>query len=432
MKALTVLLALGLAPSLTAAAPLIYEGRLTTGEPAAAPAHWPGLRFSVIDADGHVWWSTMVEPEGPRLDARADGHFVAYLEGSPDNPLVMAGLDGDRWLRVDVCPGQWPDDPQNACEWVALGDAQPLGSVPRAETLSAAARARIRAEVLAELWVAPDVPGGTVATLRVSRGGGPDTFGSVPAALASLSHKRIPHGTRVEIRIAPADEPYAHDEPIVIDREDGGRLHIIGEPPAPGSFLDVVLAFPDSAGIVIGEGARLGLLDGVTLRGGGVPDPYPTSGARTQVGASAVQRLHGVLVRPQGFARLGADVRVESFGADCLHAFAATLLAPGVTLRDCGDEGAQAHMQAFIDLSGADVVDARYWDMAATWGSGIMAEHSSLTSAARGAVADADSWMSVYGAAIAVERSAVVADDNSFMFHGRAEFELGEDCAFAR
>lgn len=97
--ALSALLALLLCPTFASAqAPLIYEGRLTTGD--LPPDPWPALRFAIVDADDAVWWSTVVEPGGP-VEVGPDGGFVAYLEGTPEAPLAAAGLDAPRDLFAD-------------------------------------------------------------------------------------------------------------------------------------------------------------------------------------------------------------------------------------------------------------------------------------------------------------------------------------------
>ncbi len=422
----------------SASAPLIYEGTLTNGD--GPPDPWPGLRFSVVDADGEAWWSTMVAPEGPLIEVGPDGRFVAYLEDSAENPWALAGFDQGRWLRVEVCPGAWPENPADDCGWVQLEQTQRLGTVPMAETISEAERARIRAEVMAEMWVVPDVPGGDVATLRVSQSGEPGTFGSVHEALASLSHKKIPHGMRAEIRIEPADEPYVSDRPIFIDREDGSRLHIIGEAPPDGSFLDVVLEFDNSAGIVVLEGARLGRLDGMTLLGDGLVDDLDIGGiVRTRAGSP--RRKIGILARPGAVAQVGPDVRVTRFGADCLHAAAGIILANGVQLDGCLARGAVSEFGGFIDATRASFQGMQNGRvLAAHWNGGVFARSSTIQHAdepARGPSADAMGWTDVVGADWVLDdpdtdipRFSV--DDNSFLLHTLPGRVFGQDSSYAR
>jgi len=321
------ILALALLPlPAMAAAPLIYEGNLTTGDPAQPPDPWPGLRFSVVDAAGEAWWSTLVDPGGPLIEVGPDGRFVAYLEDSPENPWAIAGFDQGRWLRVDVCPGAWPADPEADCQWVQLEQTQRLGMVPMAETISEAERARIRAEVMeevrADVWVQPDEPGGGVATLRVSQSGAEGTFASLHDALDSMANRLIPSNLRVEVRIEPARLPYEMLERLEIHRGDGDRLHIVGEVPAPGSFDQVVLSFPGSTGIYVPRGARLGRLDGVEI-----------------VGPGGDGNNYGLVVREQAMARVGPNVSIRDFGRDCVHVAGGNMEADGIVTESCSGSG---------------------------------------------------------------------------------------------
>ncbi len=345
-----------------AAPPLIYEGELTTGD--QPPDPWPGLRFAVVDAEGEVWWSTLVEPGGPHIEVGPDGRFVAYLEDSPENPWAVAGFDQGRWLRVDVCPGAWPANPADDCEWVRLEQSQRLGTVPVAETVSEAERARIAAVALEEaqrdIWVQPDEPGGVIATLRVNRSREPGTFETVTEALASIDRKFIPPGITVEIRIDWDPVPYEHAESVRIERPDGNRLQIIGEPAPDDGLRPVVLSFPESHGIGVAAGSQLQWLEGVVLEGR----------------RDNEQRQHGVIVSVGSYAALASDVEIRDFSGHCLSVYGGWVQADGIVASGCGLRGIFATGHALVDVEDSTSLGNASGNFQARYGSVIIANGS--------------------------------------------------------
>jgi len=335
-----------------AAPPLIYEGTLTTGDPAQPPDPWPGLRFSVVDAAGEAWWSTLVDPGGPLIEVGPDGRFVAYLEDSPQNPWAIAGFDQGRWLRVDVCPGAWPANPEANCQWVQLEQTQRIGTVPNAATAGQIIMDALDLHVNPEaLPAAPGVP----------------AFGSLREALAWLDDYLIGPTGLVTIRLAPGVYPPGQDagfdEPIVITREDGQRIHIVGVEDDP----EVVRLRFRTSGIVVDEGARLGRLAGVTLVGQGDPEA----------------RGSGLVVQHQGFARLASGVAVTGFSGHCVAVVGGTLLADGIEVSDCGYMGISVQEGGYARVRSSRVDNVDQDGVGAVAGSIVMAHDSTVTNARR-------------------------------------------------
>lgn len=326
--ALAALLALALCPTLaTAQAPLIYEGRLTTGE--LPPDPWPALRFAIVDADDAVWWSTVVEPGGP-IEVGPDGGFVAYLESTPEAPLAVAGLDAPRWLRVDVCPGVM--DAIEGCEWVRLEGAQRIGAAP---VTIARGDGLIREDVMLAV-------------------GGDGPFASIQAALAWLDGRLILPGVEVTISVAAGNYPPLgqppYGAPIVLERTDGRQIRIVGDVEAPENVL---LRFGETPGLIVEQGTQLGWLNGVTLVGD----------------RAAPVTYEGIYVGEAAFARLGPSVVVRGFTADCITVDGGDLFADGVTVDNCGDEGVQARNGARARTRGATATGNHEWGFAASTGS---------------------------------------------------------------
>ncbi len=301
--------------------PLIYEGRLTTG--GQPPDPWPGLRFAVVDAEGEVWWSTLVEPGGPHVEVGPDGRFVAYIEDSPENPWAVAGFDQGRWLRVEVCPGAWPANPADDCGWVRLEQTQRLGAVPVALGLSASGTR---------------TPTYQEEDLIVSTRPRPGEFASIHAALAALDRTVLPPDRDIRIRVQPGI--YQHDSPVEIWRSDSTRLHIVGQGEEPG---DVQLFFDRSDGLRVHPGARLGLVDGMTFVGDRfrLPDGPDQSGIVVALGATL---------------SLGERLVVREFTDNCIMTSGGVIHAAGVRAELCGGDGILAFWNGFIAARDASAI----------------------------------------------------------------------------
>lgn len=285
-----------------AAPPLIYEGTLTTG--GQAPDPWPALRFSVVDADEVVIWSTTIDADGP-IEIGPNGAFVAYL----DDP-ALAAADIDQALRVEVCPSPGPDDLED-CAWLALDAPQRLGAAPVALTVDPSERARIRAETLDEIWQREDI------TVDQDNPDSAD-FSDIQAALASLADKRIPADTTVSIRVLASADPYPIDGTLRLSHPDGQRLRLVGE--TRGELDEVVIAFDDGHGLEVPPGMRFGLIDGVAIEG---------------AGRNAGEDEDGVNIGMSAVLTLGSGVEVKHWSHRCLRVLG-HLIAHDVLLSDCG------------------------------------------------------------------------------------------------
>ncbi len=382
----------------TAAPPIIYEGTLTNGD--QPPDPWPGLRFSVVDADGATWWSTMVEPAGPLIEVGPDGRFVAYLEDSPQNPWALAGFDQGRWLRVEVCPGAWPANPEDDCQWVQLEQTQRLGTVPMAASLDPAALRKILFQV-DDLVVSPDPADGQFATIH--------------EALESLDEKLLSPGRDTRILVMPG--LYTHDRPIEVWRSDSTRLQIIGQGDDPS---DVILHFDGSDGLVVHRGARLGLLDGMTLVG----DRVRGAGGGTYNGISARIGAH---------MTIGPAMIVREFTADCIVARGASMFAEGVVVGGCGDDGLLAVFNGYIEADGARVTDNIGQGVEAYMGGGIRAGSVVSNGNGVGFSASDNGWLYIRNASAAENGQDFVAVENSYINAERTvppAPQVGHDASF--
>ncbi|MEZ4432772.1 MAG: hypothetical protein R3F65_10190 [bacterium] len=318
-----------------AQAPLIYEGRLLLDD--AVPDPWPALRFSLVDGAGMAHWETVVPPDGP-ITVSDDGRFVAVLDSPVDQPYAAAALDEERRLQVEVCPPR----PGQPCAWVPLGPPQVVGAAPESARL-----------------IVDDL----VLRVRSERPLAPGDFGSVPDALAALEGRLIMPSARVTIEIGPGEYgPYR--QPIVIDREDGKRLHIVGTGAAAG---DVVITFGDNSGLVIAEGTRLGGLARLTLRGDGARGVGPAG-------------KNGLWVRFGAWVNVAGELRVEAFSGHCVIAEGATLEAEGIRVSGCGYSGVAAYSGAVVVADGARVDDVDQDGFRADWGSVIRASGATVLS----------------------------------------------------
>jgi hypothetical protein len=119
-----------------------------------------------------------------------------------------------------------------------------------------------------------------------------------------------------------ADGVYPFDATFVPAHRDGGRISIIGNTDDPSA---VVLDFPQGGGINLPM-SRLGLIDGVTIRG-----------SRAATGSAA---SHGVQATEGAVIRLGANVVVENFPFSGLRAtLQGHITANGVISRNNGLDG---------------------------------------------------------------------------------------------
>lgn len=325
--------------SALAQTPLIYEGQLTQAE--RVPDPWPGLRFSFIDDTGEVVWSTTISTDGGPIDIDPDGRFLAYLEPSAEQPWAVAGLDQPRWLRVEVCPGEWPAEPDAECAWEPLGDDQPLGAAPRALHTSAD-------QLRASLYQTED--------LVVSTNPEPGQYASIHEALAALDERLLSPGRDTRIVVQPG--LYVHDAPIEVWRSDSTRLHIVGEGDDPSA---VRLHFNRSPGLIVHRGARLGLFDGMTLVGDRLRLPEDPD----------EPNHHGVHVRQAGQLTLGQSMTVREFTSDCVASRGGFVYAEGVSVAECGDDGFIAVYNGFIEALGASSIDQPGHGVEAYYGGGI-------------------------------------------------------------
>ncbi|MCB9527810.1 MAG: hypothetical protein H6701_05325 [Myxococcales bacterium] len=304
MVALASVLGVGAA---AAQPPLIYEGRLLLDD--AVPDPWPALRFSLVDGAGMVHWETVVPPDEPIVDE--EGRFVAVIESPVDQPYAAAALGEERRLQVEVCAPR----PGQPCVWVALGPPQVVGAAPESARL-----------------IVDDV---VLHVRPVNQPPLPNTFPSVQAALASLRGRMIMPGARVTIQVAPGSYPPAgepgYPEGIVIDRPDGGGIHIVGVPEAPQT---VQLRFAGTTGLTVQTGARLGGLSGVTLAGDGQGDD-----------------IFGLYVTTGALATVGPAVRVEGFSGTCAMVVAGQLEAEGLVVSSCGYDGLRAFSAASVQCT---------------------------------------------------------------------------------
>lgn len=291
------------------AAPLMYSGQLARTDGHAL--EWPSLRFSTLDADGRVLWSTRVDADVlAATDTMGQGQFVAVLDhgvfaDGREGPATEAIRHDAHSLSVAVCHALPCLDP------IPLGEPQALNAVPYAVHASHAAGVE-PAAVRSVVYQLDD--------MVVSQDPGPGEFATLGQALDALRDRLLPPGRDVTIHIERG--VYVHDAPIHFARPDGHRLRING-----AGTDTTILRFPESGGLWIEPGAFLGSIDNLTIDGGRALDDEGEVEHR------------GVHVRESAFARLGRGMTVRGFPTSCVTATGGRVLAPGIAIRDCNGAG---------------------------------------------------------------------------------------------
>ncbi|MCC6624275.1 MAG: hypothetical protein IT385_23690 [Deltaproteobacteria bacterium] len=168
----------------------------------------------------------------------------------------------------------------------------------------------------------------------------PEDFATFGEAMTWADGYSIAQGHTLTFRFAPSPEPYVFDAPLIASgHRDGGRIHILGD---VTDASKVVLEFPQSSAISLRHG-RIGLIDGITFRGGydhqdpastPAPSDPPPSGISASMNASIT---------------LGDEVVVEGFWRSGLRAlYNGAISAEGVVSRYNGEDGFAAIDGGFI------------------------------------------------------------------------------------
>ena len=144
----------------------------------------------------------------------------------------------------------------------------------------------------------------------------PSDYADIEEALLFLDDKRIARNVTVTIQVA--DGTYNDCPTIVLDHPYGSRIEIIGNTSSPGS---VVLNFVANHGIEASRGNTIGKIDGFTIAGD-LTDYY-----------------HGVWARDNASIILGPNMIVQGFWCGILARRNGTVLAEGITVRNCTETG---------------------------------------------------------------------------------------------
>lgn len=145
-------------------------------------------------------------------------------------------------------------------------------------------------------------------------------------ALAWLGRYRIDAGVTVTVHVPTGT--WSYDRAIEVQHADGARIHIVGD--GPGS----VLSFANSDGLVIADGAALGRVSSLVVRGGG-----------SHVGVHAARGGH---------VTLDADVAVEQFGmAGVMASMGGSVVADGARSESNQGAGFLAQQGGSIHALGA-------------------------------------------------------------------------------
>jgi hypothetical protein len=150
-------------------------------------------------------------------------------------------------------------------------------------------------------------------------------------ALARLDGRTIATPATVTIELQPGT--YECEERILFSHPDGQRVHIVGTGPTPAG---VTLTFP-GAGIRVADGYHLGLLENVTLQGGGESAEgghglHVSAGGKARARAVIAQDFNGEGFRAWGhsFLRLedAHSRRNSRHGIEALYGSTLILVAP--------------------------------------------------------------------------------------------------------
>jgi len=173
----------------------------------------------------------------------------------------------------------------------------------------------------------------------------PEDFATLDEAMAWADGYSIAQGHTLTFRFAPSPNPYVFDKPLVVaGHRDGGRIQILGD---VTDAANVVFEFPQSSAISLRHG-RLGLVDGITFRGG-----YDASNP-TSTPAPSDPPPSGITASMTASITLGKEVVVERFwrsGVRATHNGA--ISAEGVVSRYNGEDGFLAVDGGFIFVQDA-------------------------------------------------------------------------------
>lgn len=127
-----------------------------------------------------------------------------------------------------------------------------------------------------------------------------EMYPDLQSALDAASQASIAAGVTLIIEVSP--ETFAHTGPVTVNGADLSSVQLIGR----DGTSSTVLEFPQTDGLVFSNGARIGLVDGFTIQGGGMSSSDPTHA--------------GIRVRSGAVATLGNDLSVSDFRSACITA----------------------------------------------------------------------------------------------------------------
>ena len=276
---------------------------------------------------------------------------------------------------------------------------------------------------------------------------GPGQYSSVATALAYLDDKAVVGNAVITIRVAPGN--YAHGEALEIRHGDSDRIRITG---SPGQPEQVVLQFDDSAGLVLADGARLGLVNGLTLQGNRDRSLHSgvlvSNGAYLHLGASMVIRsfpgrgIHAgnggiVIVSRQSEDPDGAHLIVENNGGTGVEAETSAIIsARWAELRGNGHHGALATNNAIVHLGDAQIVgngppgvDGQF-DGANVVSAQMLLHNATVSGNGRfGVAAASNSMVSVYQAEITANRYSGLLSGTDSMIEAEGATVVDNDTA---
>ena len=176
-----------------------------------------------------------------------------------------------------------------------------------------------------------DVTGGVILgdiTLNV-----PSDYTSVATALDCISDKTIAEDAIVTIQIA--NGTYTNLNTIHVNHPNGDRIHIVGN---TADETQVKLNFAlDQSGIVVEDGNKLGLIDGLTLTGN-----------------TTSSSVYGVAASDSSTIIFGTAVTVDSFGDGILSKGSSSIYCRSVISKNNANSGIAAYHGASIDANSSN------------------------------------------------------------------------------
>ncbi|MFO0744149.1 MAG: hypothetical protein U1F43_00555 [Myxococcota bacterium] len=174
----------------------------------------------------------------------------------------------------------------------------------------------------------------------------PEDFATFDAAMQWADGFSIAQGYTLTFQFAPSATPYVFTKPMITSgHRDGGRVQILGD---VTDASKVVLQFPQSGAISLRYG-RIGLIDGITFRGG-----FDSTNPSSTPAPAGDPNPSGITAAATASIFLGKEVVVEKFWRSGVRATQnGSISAEGVIARNNGEDGFAAIDGGFIYVQDA-------------------------------------------------------------------------------